>query len=392
MNFLGEWVLDSTKPNNLILRLVAYVRNRVPVYVWVFSAIVVLAVIVGTTGALKLKRSINGQSRAIPPATVAQPKVAPKEQPKPAANSAEPAAVQVKPEPVLPERDEAGANVEIKPYEEALPEKVFEAVPVTPEPVAVKATIEKPVEVAPEFENTWRKNAVQLAEMPPGPQIAIVIDDAGVDRKRTAAAVSLPGPITIAYLTYARALPKQVKAARAAGHEVIVHMAMEPLSKTVDPGPNVLLSSSDAQEILKRLTWGLDRFSGYVGINNHMGSQFTADPIAMNVVMRELKRRGLLFLDSRTSSKSVGASIALANDVPFTQRNIFLDNVPTVEAVNKQLRRMEIFAKRNGYAVAIGHPRDATLTALSQWLAIMAEKGFVLVPISTIVARQYAKN
>ena len=74
-----------------------------------------------------------------------------------------------------------------------------------------------------------------------------------------------------------------------------------------------------------------------------------------------------------------------------TQRNIFLDNVPTVEAVNKQLQLTEVFAKRTGYAVAIGHPRDATITALSQWLAVMAERGFIQVPISTIVARQRPK-
>ena len=108
----------------------------------------------------------------------------------------------------------------------------------------------------------------------------------------------------------------------------------------------------------------------------------------MHAVMRELKRRGLLFLDSRTSSNTVGASIALANDVPFTQRNIFLDNDPTIQKVNKQLDIMEHFAKMNGFAVAIGHPRDTTIIALSERLATLAEKGFVQVPISTIVAKQ----
>ncbi|MDP7600089.1 MAG: divergent polysaccharide deacetylase family protein, partial [Rhodospirillales bacterium] len=290
--------------------------------------------------------------------------------------------------PILPEPDSVPAENLSKAYEEALPEQVFE--PQKPVPAPPPKIIKKinPVIVAPELANTWRQNAVQLTELPPGPQIAIVIDDAGLDRKRTAAAINLPGPLTIAFLTYAGALPKQAGAARKAGHEIMAHMAMEPLDKSVDPGPNVLQSDIEAAEILKRLTWGLDRFAGYVGINNHMGSRFTADSFGMNVVMRELKRRGLLFVDSRTSGQTVGASVALANDVPFTQRNIFLDNVPTVEAVNKQLRRMEIFAKRNGTAVAIGHPRDATIMALSQWLAVMAEKGFVLVPISAIVAKE----
>jgi polysaccharide deacetylase 2 family uncharacterized protein YibQ len=165
-------------------------------------------------------------------------------------------------------------------------------------------------------------------------------------------------------------------------------MAMEPLNKSIDPGPNVLLTESSANKTLERLRWGLERFDGYVGINNHMGSLFTSDTDGMEVVMQELKRRGLLFLDSRTSVKTVGASIALAYNVPFTQRNIFLDNEATVPAINKQLRIMELFAIRNGYVVAIAHPRDATIQALSQWLAVIAERGFVLVPISTIVAKQ----
>ncbi|MBT7954627.1 MAG: divergent polysaccharide deacetylase family protein [Rhodospirillaceae bacterium] len=361
----------SANSKNLFVRLIEFAQKSIPMHVWIFSGIIVVAVIVGATGALTLKKSINGHKKK--DVVVRSLPIAPK-----------PEAAK----PILPEPDVVPAENNVKPYEEALPEQVFE--PQKPAPAPPPEIIKKsdPVIVAPELAGTWRKNAVQLAELPPGPRIAIIIDDAGLDRKRTAAATSLPGPLTIAFLTYAGALPKQVKAARQAGHEVMVHMAMEPLDKSVDPGPNVLQSDIEAAEILKRLTWGLDRFTGYVGINNHMGSRFTADPVGMNVVMRELKRRGLLFVDSRTSGQTVGASVALANDVPFTQRNIFLDNVPTVEAVNKQLRRMEIFAKRNNYAVAIGHPRDATIVALSQWLAVMAEKGFVLVPVSAIVAKQ----
>ena len=381
--------METSKPNNVILRLVDRARTRVPIFVWVFSGIVVLAIVVGTTGALQLKKSMRGKSKPLPPLVSIVPKAVPAPRVnKPIEPKVVEKAIAVEPRPIVPEVD----VLSDKPYEEALPEKIYEpaAEPIAPvTPILPKAV---PVVVAPELENTWRKNAVQLAEIPPGPQIAIVIDDAGVDRKRTAAAIALPAPVTIAFLTYAGALPKQVKAARDAGHEIMVHMAMEPLNSSVDPGPNVLLSKSDEAEILKRLTWGLDRFTGYVGINNHMGSRFTADPVGMNVVMRELKRRGLLFLDSRTSGSSVGPSVALANDVPFTQRNIFLDNVPTLEAVNTQLRLMEQFARRNGYAVAIGHPRDATITALSQWMAVIAEKGFVLVPISTIVARQRGAN
>ena len=289
------------------------------------------------------------------------------------------------------ELPEQGSQIKpdiINPYEETLPDQVFE-----PELIIVPNDVtqqekSKPVLVDPALKNTWRKNAVQLSEMPIGPKIAIVIDDAGLDKKRTAAVIGLTAPVTISFLTYGEGLPEQARLARKAGHEIMVHMAMEPLNKSIDPGPNVLLTESSANKTLERLRWGLERFDGYVGINNHMGSLFTSDTVGMEVVMQELKRRGLLFLDSRTSVKTVGASIALAYNVPFTQRNIFLDNEATVPAINKQLRIMELFAIRNGYVVAIAHPRDATIQALSQWLAVIAERGFVLVPISTIVAEQ----
>lgn len=162
---------------------------------------------------------------------------------------------------------------------------------------------------------------------------------------------------------------------------------MEPVGKNVDPGPNVLETGMDHEAILRRLDWGLSRFSGYVGVNNHMGSRFTADRDGMAVVMAELKRRGLLFLDSRTIGATVGPALAREYDVPLAQRNVFLDHVNTLAGVNARLDETEEFARRRGFAVAIGHPRDATLTALVKWLAAEPERGFVLVPLSAIIAR-----
>lgn len=220
------------------------------------------------------------------------------------------------------------------------------------------------------------------------PMVTIVIDDAGVDRIRTARAVALPGPLTISYLTYASELARQTAIAREAGHELLVHVAMEPTNQSVDPGPRVLRTNFDAQELLLRLRWGLSQFTGYVGINNHMGSRFTSDSKGMRIVLSELKSRGLLFLDSRTSKQTVGGQIAYELDVPFVERNVFLDHDPNIEVVNRQLQLVEREARRHGYAVAIGHPRDATLDALDDWLPTISEKGIHLVPISAIVARR----
>ena len=225
---------------------------------------------------------------------------------------------------------------------------------------------------------------------PPAPKkpvrIAIVIDDAGIDARRTRRAIALPGPLTIAFLVYGNDIISQTQAAKAAGHELLVHVNMEAESRAVDPGPNVLLRNVEPDTNLKRLNWMLARFKGYVGINNHMGSKFTSDAESMTLILTEIKRRKLLFLDSRTSPKTVAGKIARSLGIRTAARDIFLDNEPELEAVLRNLARTEAIARRTGAAIAIGHPRDATLDALAAWLPAAAARGVRLVPISALVS------
>src|SRR5438045_7471667 len=116
-----------------------------------------------------------------------------------------------------------------------------------------------------------------------------------------------------------------------------------------------------------------------------MGSKFTGHAPGMAVVIGELRARGLLWLDSRTANSSVGGAIARAYEVPHVDRDVFLDHNPALAAVQRQLAELESVAKRRGWAVAIGHPKDGTLDALAAWLPRLAERGFVLVPLSHIV-------
>jgi hypothetical protein len=160
---------------------------------------------------------------------------------------------------------------------------------------------------------------------------------------------------------------------------------MEPVSEREDPGPNVLAAGHSPEEVLRRLRWGLGRFSGYVGVNNHMGSRFTTSVPAMTAVLSEIHKRGLAYVDSRTSRDSVAASIARHLGLPHAVRDVFLDNHPVVEKVARQLRQAENVARERGYAVAIGHPRDGTLDALEVWLQDLEQRGFALVPVSTII-------
>lgn len=236
----------------------------------------------------------------------------------------------------------------------------------------------------------WQRYAVPVAASGARPMIAIVLDDLGLNRPGTRRAIALPGPLTLSFMTYANDLPHLTSAARAAGHELMLHVPMEPQGANYDPGPNVLSDSLGVGELHERLNWGLARFDGFVGINNHMGSRFSTSSEGMYAVMRTLRARGLLFLDSVTSPASVGAAMAARVGVPFARRDVFIDNVwNDPGAIARQLDRVERLARTRGYAVAIGHPHRATLDVLETWLLEARRRGFEFVPVSAIVRHRF---
>lgn len=230
----------------------------------------------------------------------------------------------------------------------------------------------------------WQRYALPVT-LSDKPLIVVVIDDVGLDRRRARQTVDLPGPLTLSYMAYAGDLTQQTQKARAKGHELMLHVPMEPSSSAINPGPNVLLSGMPEDELLKNIAWSLDQVSGYVGINNHMGSRFTSDRASMETVVGALKARGYLFLDSVTSGKTVAHDVAREGGIPYAVRNVFLDHKDDLAAIKTQLRRTEQIAKRTGVAIAIGHPRDNTIEALQEWLPNLEERGFQLVPISAVV-------
>ena len=231
----------------------------------------------------------------------------------------------------------------------------------------------------------WQRNAAAYPEPGPGvAKIAVVIDDVGLNRPNARETLALPGPLTLAFMTYAPSPGELTRAARAAGHELLVHVPMQPSDTATDPGPKVLSGAFDRAELLARLEWGLSRFDGYVGINNHMGSAFTRDSEGMRAVLGELKRRGLIFLDSRTIASSLAGPLAKEMGVAHATRDVFLDNQRDVAAIRAQLAEAERIAQETGSAVAIGHPYDETIQALKAWLPTLGDKNIALVPISAL--------
>jgi hypothetical protein len=243
---------------------------------------------------------------------------------------------------------------------------------------------------APQGQPAWRKYALSAPDPGGRPIIAVIIDDVGVDKRRSERIIRLPGPLTISFMSYADDLARLSAEAHSYGHELMLHVPMEPMSGGLDPGPGALLESLPRDELKKRIGDDLDRLTGYVGINNHMGSRFTAYAPGMQLVMEELNRRGLLFIDSLTTDHSVGLTLAQQMGVPTAGRNVFLDNSGELAAVEEQLVKLEEVARRRGNAIAIGHPRDATIAALGAWLPTLHDKGLVLVPVTAVVRARTA--
>jgi len=260
---------------------------------------------------------------------------------------------------------------------------------IAPAPSSVPAVTSPPqvAAVPPRPKPVWEQNAVPVAVKPGQPMIAIVIDDMGLDRGRSALAAALPGPLTLAYLAYGDDLVAQTARAHSAGHELLVHVPMEPDGTAADPGPNAVLTTLAAAELDRRIVWNLSQFGGFVGINNHMGSKATSDPQTMRMVMAELSKRGLLFLDSRTSGATVARAEAERAGIPALKRDVFLDHDPSPIAVRAALLKTEKTAEEQGYAIAIGHSKDATIAALAEWLPDVKARGFAIVPVSALALR-----
>ncbi len=233
------------------------------------------------------------------------------------------------------------------------------------------------------------KMNIQISSKPPyfgkQPVIAIVIDDMGDNYRRTQDIISLHAPLTTSFLTYPKRLEKQISDSQNAGHEIMLHVPMQPKSN-INFSADILTVEMTPSEVRRQFQKMLDRFTSIKGINNHMGSLLTEDEARMSEIMKELKARNLFFLDSKTTPHSVGNFVAHKYDVDYASRNIFLDNKNELQYILNQLARTENIARKNGYAIAIGHPKSQTFEALRYWLPTLANKHLKLVHLSEIVS------
>jgi polysaccharide deacetylase 2 family uncharacterized protein YibQ len=225
--------------------------------------------------------------------------------------------------------------------------------------------------------------------VPAGPLVTIIMDDLGRSTYTAKILVSMPQLVTFSILPGELEAVSVAELAYAAGREVMLHVPMEPQGyPAVNPGRDALFVKDSDAEISRRFDLLLAKIPHVSGSNNHMGSRFTEDARALAPVMESLKEKGLFFIDSRTTGHSRVTEAAQRFGVPTMSRDVFLDNVAEVDAIAREIRRLEGKARRQGMAIGICHPYPETLEALRRELPGLVERGINIVPVSTLLQKQ----
>jgi polysaccharide deacetylase 2 family uncharacterized protein YibQ len=241
----------------------------------------------------------------------------------------------------------------------------------------------------PEFE-IYPKEDIRPKQFLPRPKIsspkaAIIIDDIGYDTDIADKLIKLDRSLTFSILPNAPMKQKIAENAAEKGIQIMLHLPMEPIEyPAANPGAGALFSSMSPDKMLAQLEHDLSVVPFVRGVNNHMGSKLTATSSPMYHLMSALKKRQMFFIDSVTTGDSRCLSAAQITQIPFAQRDVFLDNVQDAEAIRTQIRRLIHAAKEHGEAIGIGHPHSLTYQVLKEELPNL-KKEIRLVPASELV-------
>jgi hypothetical protein len=199
------------------------------------------------------------------------------------------------------------------------------------------------------------------------PLVAIVIDDMGYQQKTGLALLALDLPLSFAFLPFTPFSEALQKEAQTRGRDILLHLPLEPLDSKWNPGPGALTVAMDPETVRRVLLQDLQAVPNAIGINNHMGSRFTASSQAMRILLTLVRERDLFFLDSVTASQSVGYDLAQEMGIKAARRTVFLDNDQNPDKIRAQLDLLVRLAGEHGQAVGIGHPYPATVEALRKY-------------------------
>ncbi len=220
-----------------------------------------------------------------------------------------------------------------------------------------------------------------------GTRIALVVGGLGLSQTGTQKAIrDLPGEVTLGFATAGNSLQRWMQEARRSGHEILLQLPMEPFDYPAnDPGPNALRVGLGEKKNLAELHRNLAEITNYTGVMNYLGGRFLSDADALEPVMRDLGKRGLLFLDDGTSAQSLSGKLAGAFDVPHGFADLTLDSELSRNAILKKLDELERIARRNGTAIGVASAFDESVGAIASWIGEAQGRGIEIVGVSALV-------
>jgi len=226
------------------------------------------------------------------------------------------------------------------------------------------------------------------AEQKPNKELAIVIDDFGNGMKGTEDMLNLQVPLTVAVMPFLPTTASDAKKAHEKGHEVIVHLPMEPKKgKKSWLGPGAITTDLSDQEIRKRVEQAIAEVPYAVGMNHHMGSKVTEDERVMRIILAVCKEKGFFYLDSKTTGKSVIPKVARELGVPYVENNLFFDHVYSASHIQRQASLLAQQLEEQEQLIAIGHvgvTGDKVVTALKSHIPEYKRQA-ELVPVSALI-------
>lgn len=216
------------------------------------------------------------------------------------------------------------------------------------------------------------------------PRLVIILDDIGYSAEAGQRALDLPGSVTYAILPYTPHGRWLAEEAHRRERDVMLHAPMSNLAGMA-LGPGGMTLEMDETTLRKTLRDAIADIPHVRGVNNHTGSELTTYRQPMEWVMKELKALDLFFVDSLTHSASVAGHVATEYHIPTLTRHVFLDNVAEVDAIARQFQQALAIARRDGLAIAIGHPYPATLDYLEDVLPTLRNEGIELVKVTELL-------
>ena len=217
--------------------------------------------------------------------------------------------------------------------------------------------------------------------------VSIVIDDLGENYRRFEELSSINVPFTYSILPFQTHSIRIANEVDKRNGEVILHLPLEPWNSSQHAmNDGTLLTGMSQDQLHAQLQRNINAVPHLSGVSNHMGSKFTEHQEKMETVLQAIKEKGLFFLDSRTSDKTVGYALAKEMRIKTAKRNLFIDNDHNQLSAEKQLQKIPRLAKKNGgHLIAIGHPYPSTITALKKCVPLLQEQGITVVPLSQLV-------